>query len=294
MRRRNLALAILTSILAPAALAGESVDKSLAAPQDAVVSINNTRGEVTVRGWDQALVSVKGELDDLAQELVFVVEDGAVTIDVIMPRTNVNRGNGSDLVIKVPQGSRVRFSGVSTDISAENILGGRKIESGSGAIKARHIMPQLMLNAVSGDIAVEQVGGRLSASTISGGLQGKATATNVKVDTVSGSLVVELEAFDTLAARTISGRMDVSGDLNPGGELDMSTVSGEIYLAVQPGLDGKVDINGAQGSDIENDYKDVRPTTSFPSQQRLRTVLGDGSAHVSVRAVAADITFRQR
>ena len=73
MRRRNLALAILTSILAPAALAGESVDKSLAAPQDAVVSINNTRGEVTVRGWDQALVSVKGELDDLAQELVFVV-----------------------------------------------------------------------------------------------------------------------------------------------------------------------------------------------------------------------------
>ena len=294
MRRRNLALAILTSILAPAALAGESVDKSLAAPQDAVVSINNTRGEVTVRGWDQALVSVKGELDDLAQELVFVVEDGAVTIDVIMPRTNVNRGNGSDLVIKVPRGSRVRFSGVSTDISAENILGGMKIESVSGAIKARHIMPQLMLSAVSGDIAVAQVGGRLSASTISGDLQVKATATNVKVDTVSGSLVVELEAFDTLAARTISGRMDVSGDLNPGGELDMSTVSGEIYLALQPGLNAKVDINGAVGSDIENDYNDVRPTTSLPSQQRLRTVLGDGSAHVSVRAVAADITFRQR
>jgi len=294
MHRRNLALAILTTFLAPAALAGESVDRSLAAPLDAVISISNTRGDVTVTGWDQATVAIKGELDDLAEELVFVVEDKNVTIDVIMPRQNVNRGNGSDLDIKVPQGSRVRFSGVSTDIRVENISGGMKIESVSGDIKARQIMPQLMLNAVSGNIEVEQVGGRLSASTISGDLQVKANATDVKVDTVSGDLTVMLEAFDSLAARTISGEMDISGELNSAGEVDLSTVSGDVRLALQSGLNARIDINGGIGSDIDNDYNDAQAERSFLSQQRLKTVIGDGSAHVAVRAVSADITFKQR
>jgi DUF4097 and DUF4098 domain-containing protein YvlB len=294
MHRRNLALAILTTFLAPAALAGESVDRSLAAPLDAVISISNTRGDVTVTGWDQANVAIKGELDDLAEELVFVVEDKNVTIDVIMPRQNVNRGNGSDLDIKVPQGSRVRFSGVSTDIRVENISGGMKIESVSGDIKARQIMPQLMLNAVSGNIEVEQVGGRLSASTISGDLQVKANATDVKVDTVSGDLTVMLEAFDSLAARTISGEMDISGELNSAGEVDLSTVSGDVRLALQSGLNARIDINGGIGSDIDNDYNDAQAERSFLSQQRLKTVIGDGSAHVAVRAVSADITIKQR
>ncbi|MBQ60632.1 MAG: hypothetical protein CMQ19_01010 [Gammaproteobacteria bacterium] len=56
-----------------AAFAGDDVDKTLAVPSNGLVKIVNTRGEIEIIGWDKDEIHVAGELDDLAEELVFEV-----------------------------------------------------------------------------------------------------------------------------------------------------------------------------------------------------------------------------
>ena len=107
---------LLTLVFSTTVTAKTAVDQSLAVPSDALISIDNTRGEVTIIGWDQAKVTVKGDLDDLAEAFIFDLKDQQVVIEVNVPRLDLNRGNGSNLTIQVPQESRVRFVGVSTDV----------------------------------------------------------------------------------------------------------------------------------------------------------------------------------
>ena len=56
------------------AVAGESVDESLSASEFGIVEIINTRGTIKIEGWDNDEIHVEGELDDLAEELIFKVD----------------------------------------------------------------------------------------------------------------------------------------------------------------------------------------------------------------------------
>ena len=55
-------------ILSITANAGEKIDKTLDAVSNGEVEIHNNRGIIVVQGWDKEQVSVKGELDDLAEK----------------------------------------------------------------------------------------------------------------------------------------------------------------------------------------------------------------------------------
>jgi len=182
LEKRLLLILLLNSGWASNANAGDAIDTSLAVPATAVISINNTRGAVAIIGWDQAQVSIKGELDDLAEALVFDADEGLIVVDVKMPRQDLNWGNGSDLTIQVPHSSRVKFVGVSSEVEIENVLGGVQLQSISGDLRARKIEGQLIMNTVSGDIIIEGVAGSVLASTISGDLALSVTATDVRLD----------------------------------------------------------------------------------------------------------------
>ena len=149
------------------------------------------------------------------------------------------------------------------------------------------------MNTVSGDINIEGVAGSVLASTISGDLALSVTATDVRLDTVSGDLVIEMAAVDHLAVRSVSGSMDITGELNPAGQIDLSSVSGDIRLGLQSGLSATVDLEGGMSGAIENKLSELEAQTHFPARQRLNAVFGDGKGRVSVRTVSADITLEE-
>lgn len=62
-------------------LAGDEVGQTLGASRDALVSINNIRGDVVIEAWERADVEISGELDDPSEGIVFSVEGRQVTID---------------------------------------------------------------------------------------------------------------------------------------------------------------------------------------------------------------------
>jgi len=284
---------LLTLVFSTTVTAKTAVDQSLAVPSDALISIDNTRGEVTIIGWDQAKVTVKGDLDDLAEAFIFDLKDQQVVIEVKVPRLDLNRGNGSNLTIQVPQESRVRFVGVSTDVEIENIRGGVQVQLVSGDLEARRIESQLLINTVSGDIEINGVIGSVLASTISGDLELVTTAKSLRLDTVSGDVELTLKAFDQLAVHSVSGSMEIDGELNPAGQIELASVSGDIRLGLQPGLNATLDLDGGISGDIVNDLSDDEVETRFPSRQRLRAIVGDGSGRIGIRTVSADITLKE-
>lgn len=289
MRRSNLVLALTSVIAASVVVAGELVDKELAAKEEGRVQIRNTRGEVKIIGWDKASVRVVGELDDLAEEFIFEVDDDVTSIRIRLPRRNINHGDGSDLEIFVPRSSRVTFRGVSTDVVLRDVDGGAVVRSVSGEIHAKNISKLVQINTVSGDVDIEKATGTVKVSTVSGTLNLNFDAKDISVHAVSGDMDLDLGDFDSLTASSVSGEVEIEGHLNDQGTIEMHTVSGDIDLRLSGPINAMLEVKTGPGGDISNDMSDTEPTRHFPASMQLDCKLGNGSGLISVHTVNGDV-----
>jgi DUF4097 and DUF4098 domain-containing protein YvlB len=274
-----------------AVTAGEEVDERRAASATGVVEIHNTRGEVEISGWDKDEVEVIGELDELADELIFDVDGEFTLIRVKLPKRNISWGDGSDLVIRVPVKSRVDFNGVSTDVSVSDIEGGASIHSVSGDVRAEHIAKRLLINSVSGSVEVTDATGKAKITTVSGDLRLDVSSTEISVNAVSGEVDLDLENFDSLSASTVSGELEITGHLNDSGNISMNTVSGDIDLRLTDPVNARIDVNSGPGGDINNGITRDEPRDIFPAQMELKTSAGNASGRIRIKTVVGDINL---
>ena len=289
-RVKQIAVA-LAAVMVASAGSGEEIDVSKSAAVDGLVEIVNPRGEVTVVGWDKAEVSVSGELDDLTEEFQFEVDDNSTTIEIEIPRRAANWGDGSDLMIHVPRSSRVSFEGVSSDGNFRQIEGGLRARTASGDLEAEEIASQLNLTSVSGDVRAEECDGQARVSTVSGEIELRLKSDKVVVDSVSGDVEVELDEFTRLHATVVSGDLDIEGQLGPSGDIEMSSVSGDIDLVLRGELNARINVETGPGGDITNNLTDDAVKTKFPTASNLDIRSGDGSSRINIRTVSGDINL---
>lgn len=283
--------AALAAVMVASAGSGEEIDVSKSAAVDGLVEIVNPRGEVTVVGWDKAEVSVSGELDDLTEEFQFEVDDNSTTIEIEIPRRAANWGDGSDLMIHVPRASRVSFEGVSSDGNFRQIEGGLRARTASGDLEAEEIASQLNLTSVSGDVRAEECDGQARVSTVSGEIELRLKSDKVVVDSVSGDVEVELDEFTRLHATVVSGDLEIEGQLGPSGDIEMSSVSGDIDLVLRGELNARINVETGPGGDITNNLTDDAVKTKFPTASNLDIRSGDGSSRINIRTVSGDINL---
>jgi len=291
MGRVKQIVAALAAVMVASAGAGEEIDVSKSAAVDGLVEIVNPRGEVTVVGWDKAEVSVSGELDDLTEEFQFEVDDNSTTIEIEIPRRSANWGDGSDLMIHIPRASRVSFEGVSSDGNFRQIEGGLRARTASGDLEAEEIASQLNLTSVSGDVRAEECDGQARVSTVSGEIELRLMSDKVVVDSVSGDVEVELDEFTRLHATVVSGDLDIEGQLGPSGDIEMSSVSGDIDLVLRGELNARINVETGPGGDITNNLTDDAVETKFPAASNLDIRSGDGSSRINIRTVSGDINL---
>ena len=163
----------MTMLLSGAIYAGEKVDRTIGVSSDGVVQIENVRGIIRVEGWDRGEVSVKGTLDDSAERLIFETNGAVTNVIVKMPKGNIKRGDGSNLVIRVPNTNQVDFEGVSSDLFVKNISGGVDLVTVSGDIDTNNISKQVFLKSVSGDLVIKESSGQARLSSVSGDIEAK-------------------------------------------------------------------------------------------------------------------------
>jgi len=270
-------------------LAGEFVEKSLSAQPNGIVEIHNVRGDIKVLGWDKQEVEIRGELDDLAEELIFEKQGKVTLIRVKMPNKNVNHGDGSKLVINIPNGNRLDFSGVSTDLIIKNIDGGIDIRTVSGDVDGKNIHKQLFVTTVSGDIEFKDSSGRAKLGTVSGDIEGNLNSQGISANSVSGDVELELTEFDELSASTVSGDLKIEGKLKDDGEASLNNVSGDITLKLASKVNARANIKSGPGGSITNGLSSDKVKEIFPNQQKLQMTLGDGSGRIKIYTVSGSI-----
>jgi DUF4097 and DUF4098 domain-containing protein YvlB len=272
-------------------MADELIDETRDVTSDGLIEIINTRGEVTVTGWGRDQVHVEGELDELAEEFIFEVNDDRTTIEVKIPKRDANWGSGSDLEISVPRGSRVSFESVSSDGEFSDIQGGIRVRAVSGDITATEIAGQVYIKTVSGDIEVEKSSGTANIASVSGELELELDSRRLNLDSVSGDISADLTEFESLLIDIVSGDIDVEGKLLDNGEIDITSVSSDVDVELDSPVNARVSIETGPGGDIANGLNDASVKDRFPAMHMLETTVGDGSGDINIRTVSGDINI---
>jgi putative adhesin len=277
-------------------LAGEKINKVLEVSADAEVEVHNTRGNITIEGWDKNQVVVKGELDDLTERFVFETNDNKTLIKVVLPNRNSNArsGSGSDLQIIMPKSGRLQFGGVSTDIEVRKIAKEVDISSVSGDVKLTDIQGKAYINSVSGDIVINGVADRLNISTVSGDVDAKVSAQSIEVSGVSADIKVTAETIESAQIETVSGNTSLRGQLTDSGSIRLSNVSGKSIYFSQAELNARIILDTGPGGDIVNRISDHEPSRSFIGSEKLKFTLGQGSAQIRMSTVSGEIELRSQ
>ncbi len=288
----------------------QSVDQRIEMPADGVVRITVVRGEVEVLGWDKNEIEVHGFLDEDTEKFIFKVDGREAVVEVKIPRSNSGwlTKDETDIIVRVPIMSHVDVAGVSTDVEVDGTHAVIEVGVVSGDVSIDGGSDRINLNTVSGEIELRNSHGRIRVKTVSGDIESFKTSGMSDYGTVSGSILIEsgseeldLETVsgDVEVARTkilaisghsVSGDIDIRGEMKPGASIDFDNVSGSIRLKFQGDIDAKFDLETGSGS-IRNRLTDDKPKVSkYVRDERLRFTMGEGSGEVILTTRSGDIT----
>ncbi|MCH7742314.1 MAG: DUF4097 family beta strand repeat protein [Proteobacteria bacterium] len=289
----------------------QEVDQRLDATADGFVHIIVVRGEVTVMGWEKNQVEVRGELDEQVEDFIFETIGNETRIEVRIPRTRGMRyfRDETNLTIRIPRNSRLRVRGVSTEVEVKGVNASVEVGVVSGDISLIGGTGRIIMQTVSGEIELRDANGRIRLKSVSGDIESYDTTGNSTYGTVSGSILVdhggeELEVksisgdieiigidFLRVVGHSVSGDLEIKGELKQGGSIEFDNVSGSIRLRLGGDIDSRFDLETGSGS-IRNRLTDDKPRISkYVRDEKLRFVMGEGSGEIILSTRSGDITL---
>ena len=273
--------------------AAEDVDERHAAEPDGFVEIENPAGSVTVIGWDQAEIHVKGRLSDRAEGLTFETHGSRTEIEVEVH--GHPHGARSDLEVYVPAGSRVEIDSFAADIDVRGVSGRVRAETINGSITVEGSAEVVEIESVNGNLEISGPARRVQAESVNGNVIIEGVSGDLEASTVNGKLTVDGGSFEHAQLDIVNGEVRFQGALSPHATLEIETVSGSVYLILPADVAADFSIASFSG-DIENDLSDARPegTSRYTSEKELRFSTGDGGAKVTVQTLSGDVTIRKR
>ncbi len=174
-----------------------------------------------------------------------------------------------DFEITVPKELRLEAHTVSGDVDLAGTRGPVDLQSVSGDITANDLQGPLRLKTVSGDGDLTEYAGQLVANTVSGDL----TFRRVRLH---GSDIV-----------TVSGDVEIDGELDKDREHRIKTISGDIDLHL---TGGSYDVSfSSMSGDLDNEMDGL---ISTEGKRAKRIVIGKAETKVSVKTMSGDLEIR--
>lgn len=283
-------VAVALTAMAPAALAGSSINERAAADPAGQVEISNISGSVAVTGWDRNEIEVTGELGDGTEKLEFSRAGQLTRVKVILPKRS-SHVESTDLIVKVPAGSSIAVNTVSADLNVRGVRGAQRLQSVSGDIHTAVVGEDLECKTVSGNVRVTGSGQRSLSTvmTVSGDATLERLAGEINGNTVSGDLTVSMGEASRSRLRSTSGNLVVNGKLADDARLDFESMSGDVRVALADPVSAEFDVSSFNG-DISNCFgpKPVR-TDEYAPGTELRFRQGAGGARVRIKTFNGDV-----
>src|SRR5262249_54499538 len=117
----------------------------------------------------------------------------------------------------------------------------------------------------------------------------------LQVKSVSSDLVLRRITSSDVRIGTTSGEITYGGPIDPKGQYDFSTHSGEVRLEVPAGSGANLAVQTYSG-DIHSDFRMIlQPGENIRKTRgkKMEFTIGDGGAHVSIVTFSGDITIRR-
>lgn len=281
------------ALLSFAAVAGEEIDKTLAADADGEVLVSNIAGEVVIHGWKKKEVRVTGELAKGTKELVFERNGSKIVIKVEIEHGRHRRVGGTDLEIWLPQMSDLEVITVSAEIEADGVRGRQHLHSVSGEIVTQIWDAGLEIQSVSGDATVVGHGpaGMVTINVVSGDAEIENVSGEVEVQSVSGDLVLELGDIKSARVRSTTGDMELSGKLAKGARVMVESINGDADIMFDGSVSADIEIETFNG-EIDNCFgPEARRTHKYAPGRELSFTEGDGNGEIRIKTLNGDVTL---
>ena len=216
--------------------------------------------------------SQRGRAADLLDDVQVAFDDGQLYIRgprgiSFRPRT------GLDLTIKVPAGSTCAAKTASAGLSCVGVVSALSMNTASGDLTAASVTGDVTVRSASGDVLLDKVGGELTVHTASGDTRVRQVSGAVRVSSASGDVAIGY-CEGPVTARTASG--DVRLDGIASGLVELNSATGDVRVAVIPGIDVYLDLSSLAGS-VRSDLDEVdgpRSDAKAAVEIRVRTMSG--------------------
>jgi hypothetical protein len=281
-------------------------EQTAAADQNVIVSLSVLSGSITVRGSDRRDVRVQTN-DEKRIELRRKDGTGgnspATRLQVLFYDSDENGGQAdecggsTDVKMDVPRGATVILKTQEGDIDVSDVAEASAYTS-NGDVSLRRVARSVDAKSNSGDVTLRDAGGHVRLNSISGSVE----ATNVsaieggdflQAKTVSGDVTLESIGPARVEASTISGELNLTGALAPGGHYDFKTTSGDITLTLPGNVSFKLDAQVFTSGEINTSFpiKQIGkiPNASPPNSGTLIGTYGSGDATINLSSYSGTL-----
>ena len=301
------------------AKAEEKIEKTYSLDRDGKVYVRNISGDIVVNSWE------KNEIKIIALKVARYERDlDNVTIDIHQTNGNVriitrhyksfslfrSKHVSVYLELFIPDKAHLRVKNISGSIEAREIGGfidiktisgdikigtaknGVKCQTVSGEIKIGTAQNGVKGKTISGDISLEAITGNADLKTISGEITVEGLKGSFKADTVSGD--IELETFshaEEIEAESISGSIELYGELSPGGIYEVDSHSGTIKIGIPAESDFELQTKTFSG-DIQCDFE--LTMSGKINRKKLQGVVGKGGTSLIISSFSGNIRITKR
>jgi DUF4097 and DUF4098 domain-containing protein YvlB len=248
--------------------------------EPATVDVNSwPAGSVAISGQQTDVIAVEVQPshrngEDLLDQVRVNFSDGRLVITGPKGHT-FRRRAGLDLTIKVAAGSSCDVNTASADISCVGDLEALGLSTASGDVTVASASGPVSVKTASGDIFIDRVGDEVRIDSTSGDTQIGEVAGNVDIKSTSGDVTVG-RCGGSVFAHAISG--DIQFKEISAGRAEIEAMSGDISVAVAPGIGVYLDLSAMSGdvrSDLDEDGDDSGSSQQPDLQLRCRTISGD-------------------
>ncbi|MEJ2383359.1 MAG: DUF4097 family beta strand repeat-containing protein [Xanthomonadales bacterium] len=279
-------------LLPGGAIAGETVDTTLAMPADGLVRVENLAGLVELSAWDRAEAQVRGETGDSVEEIIIRETANGILVEV-RNRKNERTVDNTELYLRIPAGARIEAEGVSSDFRVRGNRGEAiDLRTVSGDLEVEAETDRLELHSVSGDVEFVGRAGRTAVEAVSGDVTLSGSAGEVKVSTVSGDLTLEGGEISRGQFESVSGELRLELSLADEGRLSCDSMSGDVEIRLPAAQEAAFSAQSYSGN-IRSDFGDVARASRGPGSS-LDTQIGDNGARVRVETFSGDVAIRAR
>ncbi len=245
MKSIALLVSLLTLVIAARASVTETFKQTYPLTANGVVHLENINGDIDIKAWDKAEVSLEAEKrakdDDELKRLEIVIDAQPDRLSIktrYIKKTVWFFGNWTPgsvhYRLMVPAGAKLdKIDTVNSDITVTGVQGPVNLDTVNGSIKATGLAADARLDSVNGSLSADFAAMEKVKRVKLDSVNGRATITlpkgagaRVDADSINGSV-----SIDQQVKLGKVRRHSLSGEIGSGGpDISLETVNGSIAI----------------------------------------------------------------